>query len=384
MAINIRQYFFDPLNPDRFKDFDIPTEAIFRDLTDSISFFKHVSDRAQRTKAGLAKTVSDGSVNARNGADAMGVSPIGFTTFVQPQQVPIVRSGINITVVPTIRIGGSDPNAETGNAIMDYVVNFSGAIPTDTDDIVLASTLNWITLGNPYPYTLSSTTVLAGVTTTVTLQDMVASLGVLATQVNVIADKLALAEAVLQNSIVEVGDCLLSMTDPTGWDTNYFLEPRGQLLLVASYTTLYAKIGVSFGGIAGLNFNLPNLSEDTAYIGLLRAGTAGVGTLTGIANYSLSVANIPQHTHNFSGNTSIDGAHTHDITVRDALIGFTRVDGNGGGASTNIDTVSILAPGSEHSHSIPIQPTTAYGTLVPTPIPMTPRRMNTYLKMRVK
>lgn len=382
MAIKKIAYFFDPLNPNRFKDFDIPTEAIFRDLMDSIAFFKELGSTSGRTKGGLAKTTSDGKVNNRDNTDQAGTSPLGFTTFVRPAQIPKLVSGIDIDVVPTIRVPSADPNGETGDAIIDYVLNFVGVYPTDTDDIVLASNISWDVLANPYPYTMSPLTVLAGNTTTFTLQAIVNSIETLAGQLDTVADKLAIAEAALAANTIEIGDVILSYTSPPGW-TAEWLEPRGQLLTVTAYPALYAKIGVAFGGIVGTNFNLPNLTEDTAYIGLLRSGTAGVGTLTGALNYTLTQPNIPLHTHNWSGTTDMDGEHTHPITVRDTSAGFTVVDGNGGGTAAT-DNTSVQSTGSDHVHNISAQPTTSYGQLAPTPIPLTPRRMNHYLKMRVK
>jgi microcystin-dependent protein len=384
MAINKIAYFFDSLNPNRFKNYDIPTEAIFRDLMDSIAFFKEVSSTSQRTKGGLAKTTSDDKVNNRDNTDQAGVSPIGFTTFVRPAQIPIVVGGTDITVTPTIRVPASDPDGETGAAILDYVIDYTGVVPTDTDDIVLASNITFDTLDNPYPYTVASSTIIAGNTTTFTLQALANALGTLANQLDTVADKLAIAEAALAANTIPIGDVFLSYTSPAGWDTNY-LEPRGQNLTVAQYPALYALIGVQFGGIVGTNFNLPDLSEDTAYVGLLRSGTAGVGTITGVLDYTLTVANIPEHTHDFSGTTDIDGAHTHPITVKDTDPGFIVVDGNGGGApGSNTDNTSIQSTGSDHAHNIPSQPTDPWGTLAPTAIPLTPRRMNHYLKMRVK
>lgn len=382
MAINKIAYFFDPLNPNRFKNYDIPTKAIFRDLMDSIAFFKEVGSTSQRTKGGLAKTTSDDKVNNRDNTDQAGVSPLTFTTFVRPAQVPKVLSGTDITVTPTIRVGASDPDGETGAAILDYVIDYTGVVPTDTDDIVLASNITFDTLDNPYPYTVASSTIVAGNTTTFTLQALANALGTLAGQVNTVADRLNTVETA-SSTAVEIGDVILSYTDPSNWDAAIWREPRGQLLTVAGHPELYALIGVQFGGLAGTNFNLPNLSENTAYVGLLQSGTAGVGTITGNVSYTLAEANIPEHTHDFSGTTDSDGAHTHPITVRDTSVGFSVVDGNGGGTSAT-DNTSIQSTGSDHAHNIPSQPTGPWGTLAPTAIPLTPRRMNHYLKMRVK
>ena len=136
MSIRNRSFFFDPLNTDRFRSTNIPTEQTMMDWTDSVAFFKEVGDRSQLTKAGLAKTTTDAKINSGDNSDAPGISPSGFTTFVRPKQLPVMlnSASVNWTRVPR---GGTD-TTDTGVGVMDWqaTVNFPVIpYPQDTDDL---------------------------------------------------------------------------------------------------------------------------------------------------------------------------------------------------------------------------------------------------------
>lgn len=93
---------------------------------------------------------------------------------------------------------------------------------------------------------------------------------------------------------------------PKGW-----LSCDGQNLPVQQYQALYAVIGNTFGGKAGVNFNLPKLSGQTV---------AGVGTGPGLTNRTLGTSwgessavapALPAHAHTLVGN---DPSSTNDLT----------------------------------------------------------------------
>lgn len=93
---------------------------------------------------------------------------------------------------------------------------------------------------------------------------------------------------------------------PQGW-----LVCAGQTLSIAEYEALFTIIGTTYGGDGVTTFNLPDLRCRLA----LGAGQATpynytLGERAGMENVSLTVNNLPQHTHpvparNVSGNLRI-------------------------------------------------------------------------------
>lgn len=84
-----------------------------------------------------------------------------------------------------------------------------------------------------------------------------------------------------------------------------YLECNGQTLLTASYPSLFALIGTTYGGNGTTNFMLPNISDDRFIMG----SATGIGTTTGSNSATLVEANIPQHNHNVS--VQSHGAYSH-------------------------------------------------------------------------
>jgi microcystin-dependent protein len=95
---------------------------------------------------------------------------------------------------------------------------------------------------------------------------------------------------------------------PTG-----FLECNGQAVSQATYSALYAIIGITYGDPGGGNFNVPDL-QDNVPIGKSPtkniSSTGGANTITSTGNvggstgsYTLTAPEIPSHSHpgGFSG-----------------------------------------------------------------------------------
>lgn len=101
------------------------------------------------------------------------------------------------------------------------------------------------------------------------------------------------------NSIVPTGALLpfAGAAAPAG-----FLMANGSSQLVASFPTLFAVIGYTYGGSGG-NFNVPNM---TNYVPIGAGSIAPFGTTFGEANHTLTTAEIPAHTHSVS-----DPSHVH-------------------------------------------------------------------------
>jgi len=374
MSRQKREWFFGPLL-DKLKNGDIPTEDTFRDLLDSVPFFRHVEDSPTKTKAGIVKSTSDDKVNNRDGSDQAGESPLGFKTFVQPQQLPKLIAGANVTLTPVVRGTPVDGDDESGKGIEDIEIalNFVPPAPAvyDADDINTTQNVSVKELQGGFPYSVATLTLNAPATLQSALNLLAQYQRALADATDFIADTLY-AEQVKAVAKVEA-----TIEPPGLWGAKY-MEPNGQVLLVANYPDLFAKIGYTYGG-GGATFQLPNQTSD-AYLRAVKTSSVALGTMTGSDNISLVEANIPQHTHDFTGMTDTDGQHSHQIRVHEGDAGYVVVDGNGGGAAgenlTNTETDGI------HSHAFS-GTTDTWGANPVTPLTIAPRAFNVYLRIRV-
>lgn len=103
---------------------------------------------------------------------------------------------------------------------------------------------------------------------------------------------------------------------------------NGQLYSKTTYPALFAKYGYAYGG-SGDMFGVPD-ARNITFVGIDNMGGAGirgllsdfgnkattVGALIGAQNVALSPANLPAHTHNFSGVTNTENqAHNHTVSL---------------------------------------------------------------------
>jgi microcystin-dependent protein len=84
---------------------------------------------------------------------------------------------------------------------------------------------------------------------------------------------------------------------PVNW-----LQASGQTLSINQYIPLFSLYGTTFGGDGRTTFQLPNLNGRTPY----GSGTPGMplGTVYGNSTVTLTIANLPAHTHTFSATTN--------------------------------------------------------------------------------
>ena len=115
-------------------------------------------------------------------------------------------------------------------------------------------------------------------------------------------------------------------TAPSG-----YLLCTGQSLLTAEYPALFQAIGYQYGG-SGASFNVPNLQNRVPVGKGSETEFDTLGETGGNKTHTLTVNEIPSHTHTqdahnhtqnshthtFSGTTTTDGSHSH--TAYGALI----------------------------------------------------------------
>lgn len=150
----------------------------------------------------------------------------------------------------------------------------------------------------------------------------------------------------------------------------YTFAPRdwgfcdGAYVNISQFSTLFAVIGINFGGNATSNFQLPNL-ENRAPLHV--GGVAGqgpglsyhsVGDRFGYSSVALSNAHLPQHKHtayvekytgsevNVPTQTALPGFMAQMTSQPVAIEGYTSVDSN----VTNMATDSMATVGSYFAH----------------------------------
>jgi microcystin-dependent protein len=389
MALRQRNYFFDPTNTDRFNSQDIPTEQTMSDWCDSVPFIKEITDRAQLTRAGIAKTTTDAKINNSDNVDAAGVSPLGFTTFVRPSQIPKILDSASVTwtKVPRSLVA----NTDTGIGIEDWRATVQFPTPanqdadqiTSTDDLEISRNDGLICSS----ITSNSTILPAGTdlqTILTTMQDAIRS----------ITDRIPTLSLVAcrgESGQVELGDVIMSVTPSSSWSDKW-LEPNGDEISIAAYPDLFAIIGYIYGtpSAPGL-FKLPDLVSAPNNQNYLRART-NTGFLTpvningGSVLRTLDENDLPKHIHTVTGSTTSTGTHAHTFDVWDnGTPNQGKVDGSpGNNGATGFTTPN----GGGHNHTIS-GTTNDFGVDVPNPVwntntSVTPRYTNVYLKMRVK
>jgi len=98
---------------------------------------------------------------------------------------------------------------------------------------------------------------------------------------------------------------------PTGW-----LACDGSSLLRSSYPTLFTAIGTTYGAVDGTHFNLPDC-RNRMVIGA--GSTYSLAATGGAASKTLSVAEMPAHTHDVS--LLCDGENAGESSPEDHYMG---------------------------------------------------------------
>lgn len=112
---------------------------------------------------------------------------------------------------------------------------------------------------------------------------------------------------------------------PLGWATC-----SGQIVSIQSNTALFALLGVAYGGNGTSTFGLPDLCGRAALGFGQGTGTSNytMGEMGGAETETLTLANIPPHTHNVSVAIKVNAGGTG---VNSPVGAYPGTDGSGGG-----------------------------------------------------
>ena len=129
---------------------------------------------------------------------------------------------------------------------------------------------------------------------------------------------------------------------PRGWS-----QCNGQLLPISQYTAVFSLLGTTFGGDGRTTFGLPDL-RGRSIVGM--GNGPGLSNITwgergGEENHTLTVAQMPSHTHNIGVNSAAgeesnpSGKHLGAITdgyAEDSNANLAAPTNAGGGQSYSI------------------------------------------------
>lgn len=134
---------------------------------------------------------------------------------------------------------------------------------------------------------------------------------------------------------------------PVGW-----AMCNGQVLSISQNDVLYTLLGTTYGGDGVNTFALPNLQGSVPiHQGTGPGGAVVMGQVSGVENVTLTVQQIPQHTHPINGNAAGSAASPANAyfagDANQAL--YAPPDGT----LTNTAIISVAGGSLPHSNMMP-------------------------------
>jgi microcystin-dependent protein len=138
---------------------------------------------------------------------------------------------------------------------------------------------------------------------------------------------------------------------PNGW---MFCE--GQTLPISENEVLFQLIGTTYGGDGESTFNLPNLaSRVPMHMGTGPDGTTyQIGEMAGTEQETLTVQQIPTHTHPLTASTAVGGApnpQNNVVSQTDGTISLYISDSPG--AAMNANAIGPAGGSQPHENTQP-------------------------------
>ena len=134
---------------------------------------------------------------------------------------------------------------------------------------------------------------------------------------------------------------------PQGWALC-----NGQILPISQNTALFSLIGTFYGGNGTSNFALPNLQGNMAIhqgqgIGL---SPRTIGETGGVSTVTLTIANIPPHTHSVQASTTSNEDSPAGAVFGGAGRGHASAYGTAGTGVVNLSTSAVGQTGGGQPH----------------------------------
>jgi microcystin-dependent protein len=126
-----------------------------------------------------------------------------------------------------------------------------------------------------------------------------------------------------------------SINEPNGW-----FDCDGRSLNIDIYSYLFNAIGYTYGG-SDTSFNIPDI-RGRVCVGAGLGNTLtrrNLGSIGGEENHTMTVNEIPSHTH--SGTTNASGTHTHSSNANGGTYGLAYSDGNNTVTSADVTSEEL-------------------------------------------
>ena len=144
------------------------------------------------------------------------------------------------------------------------------------------------------------------------------------------------------------------MLFPMGYAPRGWTPCNGQLLPINQYQALFSLLGTTYGGDGRTTFGLPNLQGRTP---VMVGGGIGLGNSGGEETHTLSLLEMPSHTHNLMavpGNQDAIKPDNHSLATTvpngGSMLFYKNSNAN---ASLNPATISLAGGSAPHENRQP-------------------------------
>jgi microcystin-dependent protein len=156
----------------------------------------------------------------------------------------------------------------------------------------------------------------------------------------------------------------------------------GQLLPISQYQAVFALLGTSFGGNGTSTFGLPDL-QGRAMIGTgngIGLPPYVIGEAGGNTQVSLTLSNLPQHTHTFTSTSTLQ-ASTTKATAQVPAAGSLVAHSDD--TSTKGSTPAIFVPAGSSTATVNLGGLNVAGTIGPTGSSLPVSILNPFLAITI-
>lgn len=136
--------------------------------------------------------------------------------------------------------------------------------------------------------------------------------------------------------------------EPAGW-----MFCAGQSLPISENEVLFQLIGTTYGGDGEVSFNLPDLrSRVPVHMGIGSTGTTyQIGDQAGVEAVTLTIPQIPNHTHTMLATSNLAATSTPSPSVVPAVTQASVITAYGTDAPTTpLSPSALLAQGGSQAH----------------------------------
>ena len=297
----------------RFRKYDKPTQATFKQLFDSVAFMKESSDTSSTTQQGLVKTAQDVDAISRNSTSDADM----FSKGLKPHMLPNVFSNPATPSTAITVTTATNATGRTGGTGKDFYIQNTLAIVSTSPEIVVIQPAPGESASIAFNGTaldLGKVLVNALDPTASYLEDAIETdttcrLGIVANGTNEKL-KFTIKDKLYEMSIFGGTNLQFAAAFPAnigtgcwdGWvlaDGGVYVDSGGNNIVVANMAG-YFPVGLASPG----NYTtLQSHADATA--------ASGADTVT------LTTPQIPVHNHGVGTlATASDGIHTHDVQIK--------------------------------------------------------------------